>query len=123
MTPEGKIVAAIKSVVKELHGEVRKCQWVGRIGAPDLLIMLPGWHFWVEVKAPGKKPKAHQQREHKLMAESGCEVRVYDAASAVAKLIADRYSSSDGRTERQICLRAYELWTFWRRKEAGYERA
>lgn len=117
MTPEGKVVAAIKSVIKELHGEVRKCSWVGHIGAPDLFIMMPGWHFWVEVKAPGEKPKKHQLREHKVMGESGCEVRVFDAASDVAKLIADRYSLSDGRTERQICLKAYELWVTWRRKE------
>ena len=124
MTPEGKVVAAIKSVIKELHGEVRKTSWVGHIGAPDLFIMMPGWHFWVEVKAPGEKPKKHQLREHKVMAESGCEVQVYDTASDVAKLIADRYSLSDGRAERQICLMAYELWAFWRRRErAENERA
>ena len=27
--------------VKELGGEVRKVQWIGRRGAPDRLVMLP----------------------------------------------------------------------------------
>ena len=27
--------------VKQLGGEVRKVQWVGRVGAPDRLVMLP----------------------------------------------------------------------------------
>ena len=50
MTPEGKVVALIKKRVKEAGGEVRKCAWENCRGAPDLLVMLPGIHAWIEAK-------------------------------------------------------------------------
>ena len=90
MTPEGKVVARIKEVVRMAHGEVRKCQWVGHVGAPDLFIMLPaGIHVWVEVKAPGEKPKPHQTREHIKMEEAGCIVYVTDSAATLAQILLD----------------------------------
>lgn len=51
MTPEGKVVALIRARVKEANGEVRKCSWEGVRGAPDLLVLLPGVHAWIEAKA------------------------------------------------------------------------
>lgn len=53
MTPEGKVVAAIKREAKALGGDTRKVEWSGRRGAPDLLVLLPGMHFFIEAKAPG----------------------------------------------------------------------
>lgn len=92
MTPEGKVVADIKAAMKELGCVVRKCQWVGHVGAPDLFIMVPGTvtkdaghHFWVEVKAPGEKPKPHQEREHRTMERAGCRVHVRDNAADVVQ--------------------------------------
>lgn len=76
MTPEGRVVAAIKKRVKELGGEVRKCQWVGHVGAPDLFIMLNGRHFWIEVKSDTGCLASHQGREILRMVESGCDVFV-----------------------------------------------
>ncbi len=94
MTPEGKVVADIKAAMKELGCAVRKCQWVGHVGAPDLFIMVPttvakdtGHHFWVEVKAPGEKPKPHQAREHKAMEQAGCRVYVHDNAADVVRRV------------------------------------
>lgn len=94
MTPEGKVVADIKAAMKELGCAVRKCQWVGHVGAPDLFIMVPGTvtkdaghHFWVEVKAPGEKPKPHQVREHKAMEQAGCRVYVHDNAADVVRRV------------------------------------
>lgn len=94
MTPEGKVVADIKVAMKKLGCVVRKCQWVGRVGAPDLFIMVPGtvtkdtgYHFWVEVKAPGEKPKPHQVREHKAMEQAGCRVYVHDNAADVVRRV------------------------------------
>lgn len=74
MTPEGKVVALIKQRITEAGGAVRKCSWEGRRGAPDLLILLPGLHAWVEVKSGTGRPKPHQLREHRLLMESGCRV-------------------------------------------------
>ena len=87
MTPEGKVVAAIKKAVKAAGGEVRKCVWVGHNGAPDLFIMMPEYHFWVEVKAPGKKPETHQLREHARMDRAGCLVIVADKVEDVLEFL------------------------------------
>lgn len=78
MTPEGKLVAYIKKTVKDAGGEVRKCEWAGHVGAPDLFIMVYGSHFWVECKAPGEKPRGTQMREIEKMRASGCTVLVID---------------------------------------------
>lgn len=77
-TPEGKLVAYIKKTVKDAGGEVRKCEWAGRSGAPDLFIMYKGHHFWVECKAPGMYPRPTQVREIEKMRTAGCEVFVID---------------------------------------------
>lgn len=78
--------------VKELGGECRKVQWVGRRGAPDRLVMLPslwtGRTTWVELKAPGVKPEAHQLREHARMRAMGQRVVVIDSIEGVDELLA-----------------------------------
>lgn len=85
--------------VKELGGEVRKVQWIGRRGAPDRLVMLPelgdiDWHFhrparavWVELKAPGVKPEPHQLHEHDRMRKMGQCVVVIDSIEGVEELL------------------------------------
>ena len=83
MTPEGKLVAAIRNRIKALGGQVRKCSWEARTGAPDLLIMVQGSHFWIECKAPGEKPRLVQTREIAAMRQvGGCSVYVCDSAEA-----------------------------------------
>lgn len=75
MTPEGKLVSAIKSFVAAQGGLVRKCSWEGRIGAPDLFILYAGRHCWVECKAPGEAPRVPQLREmHRMRSVGGCSV-------------------------------------------------
>lgn len=88
--------------VKLLGGEVRKVKWIGRRGAPDRLVMLPGpwcgftsdggfWAkprtIWIELKAPGEKPKAYQLREHDRMRAMGQRVEVVDSIEAVEALL------------------------------------
>ena len=85
--------------VKELGGEVRKVQWVGRRGAPDRLVMWPAYPFlslasmawdscWVELKAPGVKPEPYQLREHARMRAMGQRVVVIDSIEGVEELLA-----------------------------------
>ena len=79
---ESTIEAYLVKRVKALGGEVRKVQWVGRRGAPDRLVMFPQLVMlitrqivdhrgrttvWVELKAPGEKPRPEQLREHARM--------------------------------------------------------
>lgn len=76
MTPEAKVVQRIKALVKSYGGEVRKVEWSGRRGAPDLLVLTPGHHFFIEVKAPGEKPRPEQLREHARLRAAGFDVFV-----------------------------------------------
>lgn len=88
MTPEGKIAAAIRGRVKAMGGQVRKCSWEARAGAPDLLIMIRGSHFWIECKAPGEKPRRVQNREIAIMRqEGGCSVYVCDSAESFERIL------------------------------------
>lgn len=85
--------------VKAMGGEVRKVQWIGRRGAPDRLVMLPTGRLfavdrlskdttiWVELKAPGVKPEAHQLREHLKMSAMGQRVVVIDSLAGVEELL------------------------------------
>lgn len=101
--------------VKEIGGEVRKVKWIGRRHAPDRVVMLPSrfspkWDgkslgpgticyahdrtrpaatIWVELKAPGKKPRPGQVREHQRMRDMGQDVRVLDTIEAVDKFISE----------------------------------
>lgn len=91
--------------VKELGGEVRKVQWVGRVGAPDRLVMLPwllanghnnhiGETIWVELKNPKTiktfPANAHeraQHREHERMRAMGQRVEVIGTIEQVEELL------------------------------------
>lgn len=74
--------------VKAMGGEVRKAQWIGRAGAPDRRVLLPGRPpVWVELKAPGKTAEPHQVREHNRMRRLGERVEVIDSLEAVEELL------------------------------------
>lgn len=95
---ESDIEAHLVKRVRELGGEVRKVKWIGRVGAPDRLVMLPrtkaanGWllpnTIWVELKAPGEKARPSQVREHERMRAMGQRVLVIDSIDGVEELLA-----------------------------------
>jgi hypothetical protein len=85
---ESEIEAYLVRQVKAAGGEVRKCAWVGRRGAPDRLVMLPGRPAtYVELKAPGKLPGQLQVREHARLRELGQYVVVIDSTTGVDALL------------------------------------
>jgi hypothetical protein len=98
---ESEIESHLVKRVKELGGEVRKVNWIGRRGAPDRLVMgvwSTRWlgngteyrsrdAIWVELKAPGEKAKPHQAREHKRMQAMGQRVEVIDSIEGVEELL------------------------------------
>lgn len=89
---ESAVEEHLVNCVKMARGEIRKAQWVGRKGAPDRFVMLPGrTPFWVETKRPGGKPEPHQVREHERMRELGCTVLVLDTIEDVDALFAGAY--------------------------------
>lgn len=95
---ESQIEKHLVKRVKELGGECRKVQFIGRRGAPDRLVMLPltplssgkaheGRTIWVELKAPGVKSEPHQLREHERMRKMGQRVVVIDSIEGVEELL------------------------------------
>lgn len=84
---ERDIEAYLVKRVKALGGEVRKVKWIGRNGAPDRLVMLPGVTTWIELKASGKKAEPHQTREHERMRRMGQRVEVIDSLEGVDELL------------------------------------
>ena len=73
---ERDIERALVKRVKAAGGDVRKMMWVGRRGAPDRLVMLPGRNILVELKAPGGRLSRLQEVEHKRLRAAGFDVRV-----------------------------------------------
>lgn len=92
---EAEIEKYLVERAKALGGEVRKVRWIGRRGAPDRLVMLPqdlpagrlDTTLWVELKAPGQKPKPHQLREHERMRRMGQRVEVVDSIERVEEVL------------------------------------
>ncbi len=59
-------------------------------GMPDRLVLLPGGKCgFVEVKAPGKKPRALQVVRHEMLKSWGFKVYVLDAKEQIEEIIDD----------------------------------
>lgn len=59
-------------------------------GVPDRLVILTlGRAFWVELKAPGKKPTALQLRRHAQLHNLGHKVVVLDTIEAVDAFVGE----------------------------------
>jgi hypothetical protein len=90
---ESRVETALVRGVKRHRGEVRKYVTPGRRHAPDRLVLWPAFddgvmwlpsraHF-VELKAPGKKPRPGQVREHERLRKLGFRVFVLDTVEKV----------------------------------------
>ena len=84
---ESEIERYLVRRVKELGGEIRKVKWIGRRGAPDRRVMLPGFCCWVELKATGKRPELYQAREHDRMVRMGETVAIIDSCAGVDRFL------------------------------------
>ncbi len=57
-------------------------------GVPDRIVLIPeGRIFFVELKAPNRKARPHQQRVHKLFESLGVRVYVADSKEAVKEIL------------------------------------
>lgn len=74
---ERDIERALVKRVKQAGGEIRKVMWIGRRGAPDRLVLLPGRvAFFAELKAPGGRVSRLQDLEHRRLRAAGLAVTV-----------------------------------------------
>lgn len=81
---EQKLVTAVKK-----HGGIcPKFTSPGFDGMPDRLLLLPHGKFaFVEVKAPGEKPRPLQLARHRLLSCLGFRVYVLDDAEQIETII------------------------------------
>ena len=88
------VEAYLKKQVLEAGGSTRK--FASRTNNPDQLVIWPcdarRWlaatiHF-AELKAPGKKPRPGQAREHKRLRDMGCMVFVLDTKPKIDEYVA-----------------------------------
>lgn len=76
--------------VKAAGGIAPKFVSPGLDGMPDRLLLLPGGRMaFVEVKAPGEKPRPLQVARHRLLTELGFKVYVLDDPEQITKILED----------------------------------
>lgn len=81
---EQKLITA----VKKHSGICPKFTSPGFDGMPDRLLLLPHGRFaFVEVKAPGEKPRPLQLARHRLLSRLGFQVYVLDSEEQIGGII------------------------------------
>lgn len=81
---EAVVERALVRGVKALGGRCIKLQGQGNRNMPDRLVVLPfGWASFVELKAPGRKPRPGQVRELTRLNNLGHRAIVLDSLEAV----------------------------------------
>ena len=85
---EKQIEHALVMAVKAAGGMCPKLVSPGTDGMPDRMILLPkGRIGFVEVKAPGKKPRPLQERRHKQLRELGFKVFILDGREQIPEIL------------------------------------
>lgn len=85
---EKEIEKKLVSAVKMMGGICPKFTSPGFDGMPDRLVLLPKRKFgFVEVKAPGEKPRPLQIARHKLLKKLGFKVYVLDDIEQIGGIL------------------------------------
>ena len=87
---EKTIEQKFRAAVKAAGGLALKFTSPGFDGVPDRLALLPGGRMaFVEVKAPGKKPRPLQLARHRQLRQLGFKVYVLDDEGQIEKIISE----------------------------------
>lgn len=79
MLDESKVDKYLARIVRKAGGVSLKFVSPGKAGVPDRIVVLPGGLVWfVELKAPRKKPRALQRAVMRKMRGLGCHVSTID---------------------------------------------
>lgn len=88
MALEQKIEQKLVQMVRKAGGQCYKFTSPGTAGMPDRCVILPGNKIaFVEVKAPGHRPRPLQQRRHRQLQALGVMVRTLDNPHHIQDLI------------------------------------
>lgn len=87
---ESFIEEKLTKAVRQNGGVCWKFTSLGTAGVPDRIILMPkGRSAFVEVKAPGEKPRPLQLSRHRLLRRLGFKVYVLDALEDIEKIISE----------------------------------
>lgn len=85
---EKAIERKLTLMVKKQGGICPKFVSLGFDGMPDRIVLLPVGHMaFVEVKTPGKKPRALQASRHTLLSKLGFRVYVLDNEEQIGGIL------------------------------------
>lgn len=88
MALEQKIEQKLVQMVRKAGGQCYKFTSPGTAGMPDRCVILPGGRIaFVEIKAPGQKPRPLQRRRHQQLQALGVMVRALDNPYDIQDLI------------------------------------
>lgn len=93
---ERQIEQRLVAAVRKRHGLCPKWVSPGLDGVPDRIVLLPkGRMAFVEVKAPGKKPRPLQTARHEMLRRLGFKVYVLDDPEQIGGIL-DEISKMEG---------------------------
>ena len=85
---ESKVEEKLRIETKRRGGWAVKFVSPGLDGVPDRLVLFPGGRLaFVEVKAPGEKPRPLQTSRHKLLRRLGFKVYVLDDPTQIGGIL------------------------------------
>ena len=88
MAKEKQLEQVFVKAVKNSGGIAPKFVSPGFDGMPDRIVLFPnGVCAFVEVKAPGKKPRALQVSRHEMLRQLGFRVYVLDSQEQIGEII------------------------------------
>lgn len=88
MKSEKQIEQSLVKAVNNMGGIAPKFVSPGFDGMPDRIVLLPhGKMVFVEVKAPGKKPRPLQTSRHEMLRELGFKVYVLDNTDQIGGIL------------------------------------
>lgn len=74
--------------VKKAGGKAYKFESPGNLGVPDRIVIFPHNRiYFVELKAPGKKPRPTQIKQIRELTNLGCNVFVIDDKETVDRFV------------------------------------
>ena len=87
---EKQIEQKFRLAVKKAGGIAPKFTSPGVDGMPDRIVLLPGGRMaFVEVKAPGEKPRPLQLARHGMLRQLGFKVYVLDRPEQIKQILED----------------------------------
>lgn len=90
---EQQIEAALKAGIEAMGGLCWKLVCPGVAGVPDRICLMGSRVVFVEVKAPGEKPRPIQTRRIQQLRDQGFEVVVLDSLGGIG-VVADALRAS-----------------------------